>query len=975
MSLTLNKGNILFGLNITYMHWRDGRSNQRQLLNRYREYFDRMEETGVSGMRVPLLWNLLQSANESLTIINDNSEELDRIQGILELAPKSISILGVLLNPPTQIAAAYFEDPSIMPDLIDAYSRFCVNDFSNIKEWEIWNEPNASDFYLSIRDKGEKANHRNSIHRPWTPDEFIDHILLPGSRAIRSIQPEARICIGGFAENGLVGHDDREPALSNRLPRNDFFNRLRSEQGAHGHFYFIPNFAAEFIHSLTKRKENGLEFLFDAWGLHPYPYFQIHKAPDENLVDRSVELVNAVLKLSKQSALSNIECWITEVGARSCDMTRSNEHSELLQEEYYSQLPERIGYDKTINRVYWYKLIDTLSDIQNEKPFGLLDNKITPKRSFWALKNLNSSYSSTHQYLRDDFWYGNKFPVHAFDPQFWDIESDTNYRLCYPLLDREGKPSVMVSPGRWLNNWVTLTTKSEVCVGDDNTLKLSARFSLSRPPAAARWSLLLSSSEDDHLQCVCSLTIDKNGKLTVKLPCFQAVFNIDDSFLPFAISQNISGIDLEFDRRDTAITLNFGELKIFRVIQTPGGIPPGDYGIQQKFEKLGQGKPFLVVKDFRARTKVAKKWAEKYPAEIEFPAHAWTVITDTRSQIDQENWVLGMIRYRHDGYFVEIGGDDGIGNSNSYLLEKEFGWQGIMVEANPRLYKMICQNRNCTTVNYAAYKTGGKILEFVDAGAVGGLVNELQDDIHMGVRDKKIQSGNIIKVPTLRGDDIFQHNNAPKLIDYLSVDTEGSELSVLQSIDFSTWKICMITVEHAGNQDKRQQVMSYLEPYGYERIRIWFEDWFFHPHHLAEALGLNIDEARKHIDHVNATIPYIRRCAILEQAETAYKKKDIERANVYFEEVLKTYYPDNAHAYVRAAEIFAAQGQAHKAVGSLERVLSQRPNHPGALRQLVLAATQAELLGKARNAYDKLKEQHPHILKEPEIAKAAMAFL
>ena len=88
--------------------------------------------------------------------------------------------------------------------------------FPEIQEWEVWNEPNASDFYLS---RPEGAG-----HRPWTSQEFIDDVLIPGAETIRQAQPNAKICVAGLAENGIVGHYDKVPALSNRLPKDKFFN-------------------------------------------------------------------------------------------------------------------------------------------------------------------------------------------------------------------------------------------------------------------------------------------------------------------------------------------------------------------------------------------------------------------------------------------------------------------------------------------------------------------------------------------------------------------------------------------------------------------------------------------------------------------------------------------------------------------------------------------------------------------------------
>jgi hypothetical protein len=73
-----------------------------------------------------------------------------------------------------------------------------------------------------------------------------------------------------------------------------------------------------------------------------------------------------------------------------------------------------------------------------------------------------------------------------------------------------------------------------------------------------------------------------------------------------------------------------------------------------------------------------------------------------------------------------------------------------------------------------------------------------------------------------------QHN-APAEIDYLSIDTEGSELTILRALDFNQWRFNVITVEHNWVQSARDGIYSLLTSHGYARVLTEFshrEDWY-----------------------------------------------------------------------------------------------------------------------------------------------------
>ena len=193
--------------------------------------------------------------------------------------------------------------------------------------------------------------------------------------------------------------------------------------------------------------------------------------------------------------------------------------------------------------------------------------------------------------------------------------------------------------------------------------------------------------------------------------------------------------------------------------------------------------------------------------------------TKSYSQLNQDVNALEFFNYKKDGFFVEIGANDGITLSNTYLLEKEFGWKGICVEAIPELYnKLVINRQNSTCISRAVYKTSDEEIEFdiANDNLLSG-ISELisQDSVHYNnVKNNR----KIIKVKTITFTDLLDQNNAPKIIDYLSLDTEGSEYDILLSLDFNKYKFKLIDVEHNFLEPARSNIKKLLLDNGYEYV-------------------------------------------------------------------------------------------------------------------------------------------------------------
>lgn len=195
------------------------------------------------------------------------------------------------------------------------------------------------------------------------------------------------------------------------------------------------------------------------------------------------------------------------------------------------------------------------------------------------------------------------------------------------------------------------------------------------------------------------------------------------------------------------------------------------------------------------------------------------------SQLGQELWVLEKSCYKRNGFFVEFGATDGVLLSNTWLLEKLFDWKGICAEPNPKFFSQLKNNRSCMVSDACIGDETGKCVDFVLADVYGGISSHANLDNHAAKREAYRQAAQVKQVQLISLDDFLRQHNAPCEIDYISIDTEGSEYDILSSFPFQNWRIRLFTIEHNYTKH-RQAIRSLMEENGYQCTEIRFDDWY-----------------------------------------------------------------------------------------------------------------------------------------------------
>jgi FkbM family methyltransferase len=195
---------------------------------------------------------------------------------------------------------------------------------------------------------------------------------------------------------------------------------------------------------------------------------------------------------------------------------------------------------------------------------------------------------------------------------------------------------------------------------------------------------------------------------------------------------------------------------------------------------------------------------------------------ESKSQLGQDLFALAANPGVASGYFVEFGATNGLDLSNTWLLETKLGWKGILAEPNPAWHAELSANRSCSVDTRCVYSQSGQTLRFAatQLKELGSLQQFVAEDHHAQRRKAHEDIG----VQSITLADLMEVYDAPRHINYLSLDTEGSEWEILRVFDFDRYRFGAITVEHNFSV-QREPIHGLLQAAGYRRVMTPISQW------------------------------------------------------------------------------------------------------------------------------------------------------
>jgi len=174
------------------------------------------------------------------------------------------------------------------------------------------------------------------------------------------------------------------------------------------------------------------------------------------------------------------------------------------------------------------------------------------------------------------------------------------------------------------------------------------------------------------------------------------------------------------------------------------------------------------------------------------------------SQFNIDLYLYQIFNKKSSGFFIEAGANNGYDQNNTFLLEKELNWNGLLVEPNTHCFNTCKTFRKCIIENCALVSCDFKD-EYIE-----GDFNQTSFEGSMTGGCSTIHSKNCKAKAEKLSNLLIKHNI--NKVDFLSIDVEGYEIEALMGLDFNMHSPSYILYE-----DHEHRNIKYSEK---------FEDFF-----------------------------------------------------------------------------------------------------------------------------------------------------
>ncbi|XP_037793537.1 uncharacterized protein LOC119589018 [Penaeus monodon] len=227
------------------------------------------------------------------------------------------------------------------------------------------------------------------------------------------------------------------------------------------------------------------------------------------------------------------------------------------------------------------------------------------------------------------------------------------------------------------------------------------------------------------------------------------------------------------------------------------------------------------------------------PSDLPYNLDLGTNVDFTKLQYWQRvhQGILDVLRGKRGGFFLEAGALDGYYQSNTFFLERDLGWTGLLVEPNPVFFEaLLARHRRAWATDLCLgtkpypvktefwVHTGADPRQSLIAASRSGLLKEHLENYENG----GLESGSVVEVNCVPATSVLSALNVTQ-IDLFSLDVENAEVAVLQWFPFDRVHVEVLVVEHwtSGDPEDVQAFVRLVESKGFSFYRRDNHDYFF----------------------------------------------------------------------------------------------------------------------------------------------------
>ena len=162
----------------------------------------------------------------------------------------------------------------------------------------------------------------------------------------------------------------------------------------------------------------------------------------------------------------------------------------------------------------------------------------------------------------------------------------------------------------------------------------------------------------------------------------------------------------------------------------------------------------------------------------------------TYSQVNSKgqalDQILDSIFEKDNGFYIELGANDGLTQSNTAFFEFSKGWKGILIEPSESAYNECLKNRPASKCYNLACVS--------NTYANSEIIGDFNGHLMASINGSRSSSENLVSVKVSTLEKILDAEQ-PAFIDFLSLDAEGYELEILKGVNFNKWRPQYVMIE------------------------------------------------------------------------------------------------------------------------------------------------------------------------------------